>query len=262
MTAYGSTLSVAEHHAIRAVGFTPVGQVLGSSVWAMAYQGSWQCGYTSWRDLSAQVVEVGPIRDLLRDGWRAVLNRMRSEAAALGGDGVVAVRLSRAPVTGEAGGPVELRAIGTAVRSDGAVRPPRPFLSHLSGQQFGQLVAAGWVPADLVIGIGVTGRHDDWKISQQRATWTNQEVRGWTELVTKARAGARSRAREDCARAGGTTLVAAGVTVQVGEVSCRSGREVTDHIAEATVLGTALAPFRATGPAAPLPMLRLTRRTP
>lgn len=41
---FTSNLTVAEHHAIRSVGFTPVGQVLGSCVYVVGWTGAWNCG--------------------------------------------------------------------------------------------------------------------------------------------------------------------------------------------------------------------------
>jgi hypothetical protein len=101
------------------------------------------------------------------------MERMRAEAAQVGGDGVVAVRLTVAPFEGIG---TEFRAIGTAVRADGDVHPARPFTSDLSGQEFAQLIAAGWVPAALLLGIAVMVRHDDWR--SQPGSWSVDQPGG------------------------------------------------------------------------------------
>jgi hypothetical protein len=44
--AFTSDLTVGEHHAIRSVGFSPVGQVMGSCVYYLGYPTSQDCGYT------------------------------------------------------------------------------------------------------------------------------------------------------------------------------------------------------------------------
>ena len=46
--AFTSDLTVDEHHAIRSVGFSPVGQVLGSCVYQIGYTGTWYCGYNGY----------------------------------------------------------------------------------------------------------------------------------------------------------------------------------------------------------------------
>ena len=280
--AFTSTLSVAEHHAIRSVGFTPVGQALGSCVYAIGYTGTWNCGYYGygrstgpawtaspgwqaggWSGPTASVVEARALRTALYDARTRAMQRMREEAALLGGDGVVAVRLTVAPFP--AGG-LEFQAIGTAVRADGPVRPPQPFLSDLSGQEFALLIGAGWVPVALVLGIAVMVRHDDWSVVRQNRSWTNQEVAGWTELVTATREGARASLRRDCARWGAETAVVRELTLEVGERRCPAVQEGEDHLAEAMIVGTAITPFRHAGgnaPALPLPVLRLQPgRTP
>jgi uncharacterized protein YbjQ (UPF0145 family) len=293
--AFTSTLSVGELHTIRSVGFTPVGQVLGSCVYHIGYTGMWNCGYWGGRGwggggwgggrgfppttsspgwqtggwtrsgpgggrwggpMASTVVEAPGLRQSLYDARTRAMERMRQECALLGGDGVVAVRLTVAPFP--AGG-LEFQAIGTAVRADGPVRPPHPFLSDLSGQEFANLVRAGWVPCALVLGISVMVRHDDWMTYQQTASWANQEVHGYTELVQAARQAARETLRQDCARHGGTTAVVRDMTLRASEQECAAS-DGRDHIVESMIIGTAIVPFEHAGgnaPVAPLPILRL-----
>ena len=149
---------------------------------------------------ASPVVEATGLRDSLYEARTRAMERMRQEAERLGGDGVVAVRLSVGPF--DNAGTLEFRAIGTAVRADGPVRPRTPFLSDLTGQEFAMLLDAGWVPAALVLGLAVMVRHDDWATRRQTTTWSNQEVGGYTELVSAARDASRARLRDDCARHG------------------------------------------------------------
>lgn len=44
--AFTSDLTAAEHLAVRAAGFEPVGQVMGASVFQIGYTGGWDCGLT------------------------------------------------------------------------------------------------------------------------------------------------------------------------------------------------------------------------
>jgi uncharacterized protein YbjQ (UPF0145 family) len=297
---FTSNLTVAEHHAIRSVGFTPVGQVLGSCVYALGWTGTWNCGIGyGWRGIGrvggwtgssggfagggspgggiaggsgwggmglvARTVEATGLRDSLYAARGAAMQRMQAEAARVGGDGVVAVRLTVAPFEGAG---LEFRAIGTAVRADGEVHPRRPFTSDLSGQEFGQLIGAGWVPAALLLGIAVMVRHDDWRTRSQLGSWnwTNQEVEGYTDLTARARSGARSRLAADTARYGeGATAVVRDMSLRISRRPCAAGNDAHDHVAEAMVVGTAIVPFRHRGgnaPALPLPVLRLSGRTP
>ena len=89
---------------------------------------------------------------------------------------------------------MEFMAIGTAVRADGSRRPKKPFTSDLSGQDFAKLIRSGWVPVDLVQGVGAVMRHDDWTGPPDRS-WSNQELVGSTQLVSAARQAARESLR-------------------------------------------------------------------
>ena len=298
---FTSNLTVAEHHAIRSVGFTPVGQVLGSCVYVVGWTGAWNCGLGygwgrgggsagrwtggsggfagggtpgggiaggsyggfGWGQGMARTVEAPGLRDALYAARGTAMERMRAEATQVGGDGVVAVRLTVAPFQGIG---TEFRAIGTAVRADGDVHPGRPFTSDLSGQEFAQLIAAGWVPAALLLGIAVMVRHDDWRSQPGSWSWTNQEVVGYTDVTAAARSSARSRLAADTARFGdGATAVVRDMSLRIRRRSCAAGNDAHDHVAEAMVVGTAIVPFRHRGrnaPAPPLPVLRLSGRTP
>jgi uncharacterized protein YbjQ (UPF0145 family) len=257
--AFTSDLSVAEHHAIRSAGFSPVGQVMGSCVYHIGYTGSWNCGSSGYSGGRSSVTEARGLRVSLYEARTLAMNRMSQECGGLGADGVVAVQLTIAPFP--AGG-LEFKAIGTAVRADGPVHPRQPFLSDLTGQDFAKLITAGWVPCGMVLGIAVSIRHDDYGTQSQARSWSNTEIHGFTEVVTTARHWSRERLRKECAAVGGAGVVVRTTTLQVSERACRAfGNDQHDHVAEAVVIGTAITPFKHTAgnrPPAPLPMMRLT----
>jgi len=167
---------------------------------------------------------------------------MSAECAGLGGHGVVGVRLT---VGASPTGGMEFTAIGTAVRAPGARRLRRPFTCDLSGQDFTKLISKGWVPVGLVFGISVGVRHDD-RLTRGQTWWSagNAEVFGYTELVNDVRRDARSQLDLDVQRLGAEGVVIADVSLQIRERGCPV-REVAqrDHIAEATIIGTAIARF-------------------
>ena len=283
--AFTSALSVEEFAAIRTVGFSPVGQVLGSAVYnvgwsysgcgyagaygGMRYGGLNQGGFSGqgmggygryggpWQP--APVVDVPAVRNLLEQARHRAVERMRVECEGLGGDGVVGVRLT---VSSFFGNGLEFMAIGTAVRADGPKRPKQPFTSDLSGQDFAKLIRSGWVPVDLVQGVGAVIRHDDWAQRMQQRSWMNQEVVGSTQLVTAARAGARVSLARDAAKRGGHTVVLQKMQLNMFETRCAyGGEDAHDHLADAFIWGTAIVPIDRRGKGhtidAPVPMLRL-----
>lgn len=265
---WSSALSTGEFAAIRSVGFEPVGQVMGSAVYRVArvgaYYGYYDCGCPTAGyagamrsvpvSLSGQGAPSRALVDILMDARHKALARMSAECSALGGDGVVSARLTMAPFPA-APHCLEFQVIGTAVRAQGTVRPKRPFTSHVDGEGFAKLVAAGWIPAELLVGLAIGVRHDDYRLRRQ--TWfsaANQEVTGWSDLVTGTRQDARAQLREQARRTGADGVVLGSSDLRVwGETCLRAKRrnsEQEDHVAEATLVGTAVAAFRVGRPPA------------
>lgn len=287
LAAWGSGLACQELAAVGSVGFAPVGQVFGAAVYAAQSAGGSFCpGVQMSADDTPPAPSAThlpgpdpgpggqgsfrPLVEAMYQARRAAIGRMTSECAALGGHGVVGVRLARAPyplgglaftATGTA---VRAADIGTAVGASGAVNSlPVPFASDLSGQDFAKLIMAGWVPAGLALGIAIGARHDDRATRRQARLWAgNAEMAGWTAVVNRSRHDARLRLEEDVRRIGAEGVVTAdmGMRVRVRDCPVATGRH--DHIVEVTFTGTAIARFSRTGrhPAGPalavMPLVR------
>jgi len=239
--AWGSALTSAEFAAVRGVGFEPVGQVFGAAVYAVGYA----AGY-------GEHGSFGPLVEALYQARQTALDRMTAECAALGGHGVVGVRLSRGSLPF---GGLDFTAIGTAVRAPGAARGLRaPFTCDVPGQDFARLIMAGWVPAGLATGISIGSRHDD-RATARQVRWAsgNVEVAGWTELVSQSRQDARRRLEQDVGRLGAEGVVITGMQMRVRERDCPATVGRRDHIVEVTLTGTAIARFSRAGqrPAGP-----------
>jgi uncharacterized protein YbjQ (UPF0145 family) len=237
--AWTSLLTVPAAVGVHAVGFEPVGEVMGSIVQQLGWAGYGGCGTFGWAGSVASAPRTGAFRpyvDALHRGYDTALSRMTLEAAAIGADGVVGVRLTESHL---AGGAREFTALGTAVRGPGPARSRRVFRTTLPGQDVAKLAAAGWLPAEVVYGISVAIRHDDWTTRQQ-ASWGagNVEVTGYTELLTYTRADARLRLAEHVSRAGADGAIVSSMSVTAGEIEPAENHR--DHVAEATVFGTAL----------------------
>jgi uncharacterized protein YbjQ (UPF0145 family) len=279
---WGSDLGVSEFAAISRVGFSPVGQVLGAAVYNVGDAGDEECpfggvglagvpglaglggsgsgGGWAGRQRPSGVAALGSARPLVATLYRArrsAIDRMLAECTALGGHGVVGVSLT----VGEfpAGG-LEFRAFGTAVKGAGARAVSRPFASDLSGQDFTKLVAYGWIPVGLALGVAVGFRHDDWLTAgQTRWSAGNVEVTAYTDLVGQVRADARNELQLDLLRMGAEGVVVRGMELKISERSCPSAPG-KDHVAEATMVGTGIAEYARPAPPAVYPVLTLTRR--
>jgi uncharacterized protein YbjQ (UPF0145 family) len=241
VSAWGSTLTCQELAAVTSAGFAPVGQVLGAAVYAAGSASGASCP-GSQSDPGTFV----PLVEAMYQARHAAIDRMTAECAALGGHGVVAVRLSREPFP--LGG-LAFTAIGTAVRAAGVVTgPPVPFTSDLRGQDFARLIRAGWVPAGLALGVAIGARHDDRTTVRQARVWAgNAEMAGWTELVNQSRREARRRLEEDIRRIGAEGVVTAGMEMRVRQRDCPVATGRRDHIVEVTFIGTAIVRFSPAG---------------
>jgi uncharacterized protein YbjQ (UPF0145 family) len=248
---WGSALSCQEFAAIGGAGFAPVGQVFGAAVYAAGSDSVSICPAASTSPAGGSGV-FGPLVDVTYRARHTAIDRMTAECAAVGGHGVVGVRLSRGsyPLGG-----LQFTAIGTAVCAAGAVTGPHaPFTSDLSGQEFAKLIRAGWVPAGLALGVAIEARHDDRTTARQTRAWSgNAEMAGWTELVNQARRDARRRLEQDVRRIGAEGVVIADMRMLVRQRDCPASVGRRDHIVEITYIGTAIARFSAAdqGPARP-----------
>jgi uncharacterized protein YbjQ (UPF0145 family) len=198
--------SVDEFLLVQALGFEPVGMVVGSSVYHVGYQrGSWN-----------QNTELQVLTAAMYNARELAMSRMEAEAQALGAAGVVGVRLDiRFLEWGTHIG--EFVAVGTAVRqkdgqdwrADGGV----PFTSDLSGQAFYKLMMAGYRPLGLVMGNCV------YHVAHQsfgqvlRQAGQNTEVPVFTQALYEARELAMARMQAEAERLNASTVVETRLTV-------------------------------------------------
>ncbi|HTA00691.1 MAG TPA: heavy metal-binding domain-containing protein [Streptosporangiaceae bacterium] len=270
---WGSTLAVDEFAAISRVGFQPAGQVLGAAVFNVGDAGDEECPYglavyrregtpayrppgSGPRITAGAVAPVGaaaigaarPLVATLYRARRAAISRMTAECAALGGLGIIGVHLTVGPF-GDDEDILEFRAIGTAVRAPGVTSRAQPFASDLSGQDFTKLVAHGWVPVGLAMGVAVGYRHDDWLTrGQTRFTAGNVEVDGYSYLVRQMRTDARNELELDLVRMGAEGVVVREMETQISERRCPIVPFGKDHVVQSTIVGTAIAQFAEMAP--------------
>jgi uncharacterized protein YbjQ (UPF0145 family) len=270
---WGSTLAVSEFAAISKVGFEPVGQVLGAAVYNIGDAGDEECPYglavyrhegspayrppgSAPRLVQAQPPPTGaaaigsarPLVSVLYQARRAAIGRMTTECAALGALGVIGVRLEVGPF-GDDEDILEFRALGTAIRAPGVVSRAQPLASDLSGQDFTKLVAHGWIPVGLALGVAVGYRHDDW-LTKGQTRWTagNVEVDGYSYLVRQMRSDARNELELDLVRMGADGVVVREMQTQITERKCPIVPFSRDHVAQVTIVGTAIAQFAQIAP--------------
>jgi len=264
--AWTSLLSAPSAVALGGAGFDPVGEVMGAMVERIGWSGFRGCGgfgsfgATVTASTGSRYAGFRPYVQAVETGYATAMNRMLLEASTIGADGVVGIALDRQPRGNDTS---EFTAIGTAVRARSRTRPARVFSTHLPGTDVAKLVVAGWIPTDLVFGITVAIRHDDWATRRQ-SSWSagNVEVGGYTDLVTQTRADARRRFAHHVRATGADGAVVDAMSLRVWEIEPSDNHR--DHVAEATIFGTAVARFHRRGPAPTrsLTYLPLNRSTP
>ncbi len=242
---WGSTLSIPGFLSTKVLSFEPVGQVLGASIYHIAYNvlsgGQWGDG------------EVTVYAQALYEARERALGRMRQEAVLLGAHGVIGVKLEQKAY--EWGGNLlDFIATGTAVRLSGAPPLARPFLSDLSGQEALVLLRAGYVPVDVAVGCGVyyiaTTWDDEMMLHgwQTWGGWSNVEMSHFTAGIYQARRSAVAAMEMHAGGQGAEGVVGSNVTLRTHAVSVSRIRpwdgervEMEDHVFEFTAIGTAVA---------------------
>lgn len=115
--AFTSDLSGQEFWLVVDKGYTPLGLVLGNSVYSMGVMGSLLS--TLKGTFKGEVEEM---TQLMYDAREKALHRMKQEAVQLGADGVVAVKMEIKELN--AGQWMEVTAIGTAIKYNGNPQGP------------------------------------------------------------------------------------------------------------------------------------------
>jgi len=222
---FTSDMSVNEFMLVKEAGFEPLGLVMGSSIFHIAYQPG----------QSSASSEILPLTQAMYSARELAMVRLEEEADALGADGVVAVRLT---LNVHAWGTnlIEFLAIGTAVRSvqPGAFRGAenRPFTSDLSGQDFWTLLSAGYRPVGFVMGNCV------YFVDQNAPRPAeNGELAGPTQAFYDARELAMERMQVEA-----ESLGAAGI---VGVLVDENNHTWGPSVLEFSAVGTAVVPIRA-----------------
>lgn len=267
---WSSDLGVAELAALRAVGFDPVGLVMGSSVYQIGYQ--WGPSYAASVSATGGGVyserfpcQHGYGHEGMRSGYNwehrvfeagitearnLAMSRLTAEAVALAAHGVVGMRV-RFGRPGGTAGQVEFTAIGTAVRRAGAPALPWPFTCHLSGQQFAKLLRVGYVPAAYVMGVAAVEVDAGCMMEFQERSWVNQELGQPTIALQRCREIAVAHLEHEAGRVGDGVV---GVDLRIAQHHLTLGSELF----EMQATGTAIRRFADEPlPAEPLAIMRL-----
>jgi len=238
---FTSDLSTNEHLLARQAGFEPLGQVMGSSFFRIAFRGYFVGPYQSTGELSPMTQAQLATRAL-------AVSRLKQEAALLGADGVIGVRLTtRAKDWSDH--LIELTAIGTAVRyrDHSGAGNKEPFTCALSGEEFWKLHESGYLPKEIAFGVCSYYIHSDYQAGMVLnnfwgAGMANQELRQYTYGFQTARELAMSRFAHEVKRAGAEGAVGVKVDWELEEIEYEVNEtSYTDLVVHFAAVGTAIA---------------------
>jgi|GEM_PF-617523 len=206
---FTSDLSVNEHLLTREAGYEPIGMVMGTSFYQVGFFGYFRGYRTKTGEVDTLTQAQLAVREL-------AMSRMQQEAKILDADGIIGVRLQQRK-KGWGIGMIEFTAIGTAIKIFNRHPTSVPFTSDLSGQEFWQLLQAGYYPKGLVFGACSYYVHSNrntrnlmnptiWMRLFGQARF-NQELVQYTQGFQDARELAITRLTEDIKKVGATGAV-------------------------------------------------------
>jgi uncharacterized protein YbjQ (UPF0145 family) len=226
---FTSDFSVNEFLLVRKAGFEPVGLCVGSCIYHLGFQ---MAGWSTSQEMTVLSQAMYEAREL-------AMTRMRTEAADMGADGVVGVRLTVKRMEWDSK-VLEFVAIGTGIvhaKGHTAFKGPsgQPFTSDLSGQDFWTLLHAGYRPLELVMGSCVYHVAHQSMAKGLGQVGRNVEMTNFSQALYDAREIAMERMQQEAIQAGAEGVV--GVDLHEGSHNWQP------HVIEFFAIGTAVKPI-------------------
>lgn len=166
-----------------------------------------------------------------KQGWNIALQRLQAEAAALGANAVIDVRMVTIDMDVE--NSMDYSLVGTAVRIEGLKPSPAPVVSTVPALEFVQLLEAGVIPVGIAVGARYEWSNDG--LDSGRGWWNNQPLGRTTEFWENVRRHAHRDLREDTARQGTGVLA----QLNFSQIFRREGSGVpTQLLGRHIVMGT------------------------
>jgi uncharacterized protein YbjQ (UPF0145 family) len=226
---FTSDFSVNEFLLVRKAGFEPIGLCVGSCVYHVGIQ------YGSW----GKNQELDVLSRAMYHARELAMSRMRAEAAAMGADGIVGVKLTIKRLEFDEH-LLEFIAIGTGVVHGEGHKGFRahdggPFTSDLTGQDFWSLLHSGYRPVEMVMGSCVYHVAHRGMLAGIATAGRNVELENYTSAMYEAREIAVERMQVEAAAAKAEGVV--GVDIHEGSHAWKP------HVIEFFAIGTAVLPL-------------------
>jgi uncharacterized protein YbjQ (UPF0145 family) len=226
---FTSDFSVNEFLLVRKAGFEPIGLCVGSCIYHVGFQ------FASW----SSSVELDVLSTAMYEARALAMERMRAEAASMGADGIVGVRLTVKRLEWDRK-VLEFVAIGTGIvhaKGHPGFKGPKgqPFTSALTGQDFWTLLKAGYRPLEMVMGSCVYHVARRGPFAALGSIGQNVELTNFSIALYEAREIAMERMQLEATNAG-----AEGV---IGSDLHEGSHGWSTHVIEFFAIGTAVVPL-------------------
>ena len=226
---FTSDFSVNEFLLVRKAGFEPVGLCVGSCIYHLGFQ------FASW----GSNMELDVLSTAMYEARALAMERMREEAAQMGADGIVGVRLTVKRLEWD-DKILEFVAIGTGVvhaKGHPGFKGPngQPFTSALTGQDFWTLLQAGYRPLEMVMGSCVYHVARRGPLAALGSIGQNVELTNFSLALYEAREIAMERMQTEAAQASAEGVVGADLH--------EGSHNWSPHVIEFFAIGTAVVPI-------------------
>jgi uncharacterized protein YbjQ (UPF0145 family) len=226
---FTSDFSVNEFLLVRKAGFEPIGLCVGSCIYHVGFQ------FAGW----GSSIELDVLSTAMYEARALAMERMRAEAASMGADGIVGVRLTVKRLEWDSK-VLEFVAIGTGIvhaKGHPGFKGPKgqPFTSALSGQDFWTLLKAGYRPLEMVMGSCVYHVARRGPFASLASIGQNVELTNFSIALYEAREIAMERMQLEATNAG-----AEGV---IGSDLHEGSHGWSTHVIEFFAIGTAVVPL-------------------
>lgn len=215
---FTSDLSVNEFLLSRDAGCEPISQVMGSSIYHIG----------QIPDYKGKTAEITVISDGHRNSRRAALHRLYEEAALVGADAVIGVRLRDRMITmgsrgkgGDDGGEIlEFTVVGTAVKAPWIDHPRgQPVITDLTGQDLWALHRDGFEPCGFLFEFC---RYHVWHVTKN-TSFTTGELDEASDAAVAARDIAAKKLLAQAAACKAEFVVGSDMKLTMREVPCGFG---------------------------------------
>ena len=226
---FTSDFSVNEFLLVRKAGFEPIGLCVGSCIYHLGFQ------FAAW----GSNMELDVLSTAMYEARALAMERMREEAAQMGADGIVGVRLTVKRLEWD-DKILEFVAIGTGVvhaKGHPGFKGPngQPFTSALTGQDFWTLLAAGYRPLEMVMGSCVYHVARRGPLAAISSIGQNVELTNFSLALYEAREIAMERMQTEASQAGAEGVVGADLH--------EGSHNWSPHVIEFFAIGTAVLPI-------------------